>query len=143
MAKLKELVLLEGETVRAEIEGNAYNSSPNPIAKLFAFFIKIFWMIFGVKLRTYIIATNLRIIQIDKKTILWGILPGDTSVLTLNKTSIQSVGYAMATSWFIFRSFYFLMANTSGLVSITYKGNQEKLTAACMEINKIVCETKG
>lgn len=143
MAKLKELVLLEGETVRAEIEGNAYNHSPNPIAKLFGFFVKIFWIIFGVRLRTYIIATNFRIIQIDKKTILWGLLPGDTAVVTLNKTSIQSVGYSMATSWFIFRSFYFLLANTSGLVCITYKGNQEQLTAACTEINKIVCETKG
>lgn len=139
MAKLKEFTLLEGENVLAEIEGDAFNDSPNPIAKLFGMILRIFWMIFGVKLRTYIIATNLRIVQIEKKTILFGILPGDTTVITLNKASIQSVGYAMATSWFIFRSFYFLLANMSGVVRITYKGSEANLIAACKEIDRIVC----
>lgn len=142
MATLKEFTLLEGENVLAQIEGNAYNDSPNPIAKLIGFFVKIFWLIFGVKLRTYIIVTNLRIVQVDKKTLLWGILPGDTIVLTLNKASIQSVGYAMATSWFIFRNFYFLLANMSGLVRITYKGSEANLMKACREIDQIVCANK-
>lgn len=139
MATLKEFTLLEGENVLSQIEGDAYNDSPNPIAKLFGLIVKIFWLIFGVKLRTYIIVTNLRIVQVDKKTLLWGILPGDTSVLTLNKSSIQSVGYAMATSWFIFRNFYFLLANMSGLVRVTYKGSESNLIKACQEIDKLVC----
>ncbi|NDV65458.1 hypothetical protein [Bacteroides sp. 224] len=142
MARLKEFTLMEGETILAEIEGDAYNDSPNPIVQLITAFLKVFWLILGIKLRTYIIATNLRIVQVDKKTIFWGMLPGDTCVITLNKASIQSVGYAMATSFFIFRKFYFLMANMSGLIRITYKGNEKQLIEACNQIDKIVCEVK-
>lgn len=142
MTNLKEFVQMEGETILAQIEGDAYNSSPNPLAKLWGAIVRIVGMVFGIKYRTYIIATNLRIVQIDKKTILWGMLPGATDVITLNKRSIQSVGYAMASSWFVFRSFYFLLANTSGTLRITYKGGQDELIAACREIDKVVCESR-
>ena len=142
MANLKEFTLLEGEVIVSQIEGNAYNDSPNPIVQLIAGFFQIFWLILGIKLRTYIIATNLRIVQIDKKSLLWGMLQGDTSVITLNKASIQSVGYAMATSWFVFRKYYFLLANMSGLIRITYKGDKEQLIETCRQMDKIVCEAK-
>ena len=138
MVKLKEFSLLEGEEVLQQIEGDAYNDSPNPIMRLIAAVVRIIWLILGVRFRAYIIVTNMRIVEITKKTILWGLLPGHTVVLTLNKKSIQSVGYEMASSWFIFRKFYFLLANASGVVCITYDGNEESLRKACMEVDKIV-----
>jgi len=102
--------------------------------------MKIFWLIFGVKLRTYIIATNLRLVQVNKKTLLWGILPGAVLVLTLNKSTIQSVGYGMTSSWFIFRKYYFALANMSESLHITYQGNSEDLIKACKLIDSVVTQ---
>lgn len=138
--KLKEFSLLEGERVLTHIEGNAYNDSPNPITQFIMFFVKIVWMIFGVKWRTYFIATNMRIVQVEKKSILWGLLPGELKVLTLNKAAIQYVGYEMASSWFIFRKYYFLAANASGLLRITYKGKSDELNNTCKIIDEVVTQ---
>lgn len=46
----------------------------------------------------------------------------------------------MESSWFIFRKFYFLLANASGLIRITYKGNEENLKRACARIDQLVTE---
>ncbi len=140
MANLKEFTLLEGETIVAQIEGNAWNTNPNPIAQLIAGIAKIFWAILGIKLKTHIVATNLRIVRIDKKTILWGMLPGAATVLTLNKSTIQSVGYAMRSSWFIFRKHYFLLANMSAELQLTYSGSKKDLVEACRLIDGIVTQ---
>lgn len=142
MKNLKEFTPLEGEHVLEQIEGDAYNDSPNPIVRIIIAIARLIWLILGVKWKTYIIITNLRIVEIDKKTILWGILPGATTVLTLNKQSVQSVGYAMASSWFIFRKFYFLLANTSGVIRITYQGDAESLRRACSQIDQLVIQAK-
>ena len=138
---VKEFKQLDGEKVLAHIEGNAWNDSPNPIATLISAIMRIFFAILGVQLRTYVIATNLRIVRIDKKTILWGMLPGAIDVVTLNKSSIQSVGYAMASSWFIFRRYYFLLANASGVLRLTYKGDNEDLIEACNVIDSVVAQS--
>lgn len=140
MTKVKEFNPLPGENVLTQIEGNAWNDNPNPITRLITSFLKFIWSILGVKLRTYIIVTDMRIVQVDKKTILWGILPGSLEVVTLNKSSIQSVGYAMASSWFIFRKHYFLLANTSGLLRLTYEGKKENLIEACAIMDRIVAQ---
>lgn len=139
MAIIKEFKLMENETIIAQIEGDAFNDSSNPIAKIIAFIVKIIYLIFGVRIRTYIIATNLRVVQIDKKKILWGLLPGDISVVTLNKNSIQSVGYMTSVSWFIFKAHYFVITNYSGLLKVTFKGSPDELINACEKIDNIVC----
>ena len=140
MTKIKEFSPLEGESVLTQIEGNAWNSSPNPLASLMTSIIRFFWAILGVKLRTYIIVTNLRIVQVDKKTILWGLLPGAVDVLTLNKATIQSVGYSMRSSWFIFRKWYFVLANVSSSLLLTYKGDKDKLIESCHILDKVVAQ---
>jgi len=140
MTNIKEFSPLDGESVLTQIEGNAWNSSPNPLASLMASITKFFSAIFGVKRKTYIIVTNLRIVQVEKKTILWGILPGAIDVLTLNKATIQSVGYSMRSSWFIFRKWYFILANASGLLLLTYDGNKDKLIESCTILDKIVAQ---
>ena len=49
MVKLKEFSLLEGEEVLQQIEGDAYNDSPNPIMRLIAAVVRIIWLILGVR----------------------------------------------------------------------------------------------
>ncbi|MFI3305901.1 MAG: hypothetical protein R3Y68_05255 [Rikenellaceae bacterium] len=139
MATIKEFVLLEDEVVLAQVEGDAFNDSPNPIAKLIAAVLRIVYMIIGIKLRTYIIATNKRIVQIEKTTMFWGILPGDTAVFTLNKSAIQSVGYMTAVSFFIFKVHYFVISNMGGSLRITYKGSADELAQSCAVFDKLVC----
>lgn len=141
MNTLKEFVALPGENVLEMIEGNAYNDSPNPFTRLFMFFVKIFMMIFGVTLRTYLVITNMRIVKVEKKTILWGILPGSTDVMTINKRTVRAVGYAMDSSWFIFRKYYFQLDNGSETLRVTYKGSLDQLANICATIDKIVTES--
>ena len=47
MAQLKELMLLEGEEVSFQLEGNAYTESSNPIIKLIAAIFRLIGKIFG------------------------------------------------------------------------------------------------
>ncbi len=141
MAKqLKELVLFDGEKVLYQVEGNAWSSSSNPLEQLIAGFFKIFWVIFGVKLTTYIIATDKRIIQVDKKTILWGMMTGNVAVITLNKKSVQSVGYQHVVSWFFWKTSYFVLANITSVIHITYKGNRDELGNIVAEFSRLVSE---
>ncbi len=82
--------------------------------------------------------TNKRIIQVDKRTILWGIIPSDTSVLTLNKRTIQSVGYAKAVRWFFFKTIYFSMSNMVSTTKITYKGSLDEVAEIVKSVSELV-----
>ena len=141
MAKeIKEVVLMDNEQIKCQIEGNAYTDSPNPMIKLIIAIFRILSIILGVKLRTYIVITNKRIIQVDKRTVLWGIIPADTSVVTLNKRTIQSVGYAKAVRWFIFKTIYFTMANMISTTKVTYKGSLDEVAEIVKTVSQLVSE---
>ncbi|MBE9467905.1 MAG: hypothetical protein IMY72_06220 [Bacteroidetes bacterium] len=140
MSKLKEVILLENEETLYQIEGNAYTDSPNPLVKLMTSLFRLFWIILGIKLKTYIVVTNRRIIRVDKKTILWGIIPSDTTVSTLNKRTIQSVGYAKAVRWLFFKTIYFKLENMTENISITYKGSMDEVSNIVQKISEIVSE---
>lgn len=140
MKKLKELTLLEGEEVLYEIEGNAYTDSPNPLVKLLIGIFRILWLIFGVKLKTYIVATQRRIIRVDKHSILWGLIPRDTTVSTLNKHTILSVGYSQAIRWFFFKTIYFKMENMTEKILITYKGSLKDVSDLVHKMSELVSE---
>ena len=143
LKEVKELTLLEGETLVDGVQGDAWNDSPNPIARLISAIAKILWLILGIRLRTYVVVTNLRIVQIERKTILWGLLKGNFLVLTLNRNSISSVGYGMQSSWFISRKYYFALANASGLTKITYKGSKEQLAQFCSNLDKLIASSNN
>jgi hypothetical protein len=139
MAKeIKEIMLFEGEEIKCQLEGNAYTDSPNPLTKLITSIFRLFWIILGIKLITFIVITNKRIIQVDKRTILWGIIPSDTSVLTLNKRTIQSVGYAKAVRWFFFKTIYFSMSNMVSTTKITYKGSLDEVAEIVKSVSELV-----
>ena len=139
MKKLKEFTPLEGENVLTLIEGNAWNDNPNPIVQLIMFYVKIVYFILGIRFRTYIIVTDRRIVQVDKKRILW-LIPVAVRVITLNKSSIQSAGWAMASSWLIFRKYYFVLANTRNYVKIIYEGGKAKLIEDCRILDSVIAQ---
>jgi len=139
MKKIKEFTPLDGENVLTLIEGNAWNDNPNPIVQLIVFFVKIFYFVFGIRLRTYLIVTDLRIVQVKKKRVLW-LIPTAVVIITLNKSSIQSQGWGMASSWLIFRKFYLVLANASGHTKITYKGGKEKLIEDCRILDNVIAQ---
>ena len=140
MKKLKEIVLLENEEKLYQIEGNAYTDSANPLTKLIIAIFRIIQLILGIKLNTYIVVTNRRIIRVDKKTILWGIIPSDTGVSTLNKRTIQSVGYAKAVRWLFFKTIYFRLENMTENILITYKGSLNEVSDIVHKISELVSE---
>ena len=140
MSKLKEVVLLENEETLYQIQGNAYTDSANPLIKLITSIFRIIYIILGVRLKTYIVVTNRRIIRVDKKTVLWGIIPSDTVVSTLNKRTIQSVGYAKAVRWLFFKTIYFKLENMTENITITYKGSMDEVANIVQKISEIVSE---
>lgn len=140
MTELKEVILLENEETLYQIEGNAYTDSSNPMVKLITSIFRILWIVLGIKLKTYIVVTNRRIIRVDKKTILWGIIPSDTIVSTLNKRTIQTVGYAQAIRWFFFKTIYFKLENMTENLSITYKGSLDDVSNIVQKISELVSE---
>ena len=140
--KKMEFTLLDGEEILTEIEGTL-SFSPHPMMRIFFFLLRIWWAIIGKKLRIYIVITNLRIVKITKKTLLWGLLLGSISVDTLKKSTILSVGYSMESSWFVFRRYYFKVSNSNVFdsIRIVYKGKKEKLLEACRIMDKLVTQT--
>ena len=140
MKKLKEIVLIDNEEKLYQIEGNAYTDSANPLTKLIIAIFRIIWLILGIKLKTYLVVTNRRIIKVDKKTILWGIIPSDTIVSTLNKRTIQSVGYAKAVRWLFFKTINFRLENMTENFSITYKGSLDEVSDMVHKISELVSE---
>ncbi len=139
MKTIKEFILLENENILAQIEGDAFNTSPNPIAKCFGAAARFISSIFGMKLRTYIIATNQRIVKIEKTTLFWGLLKSDISVHTLNKRNIQSVGYMTSFSWFVFKTHYFVISNMGSSVMVAYNGSGAELAQHCTVFDEIIC----
>jgi hypothetical protein len=139
MKKIKEFTPFEGENVLTLIEGNAWNDNPNPFVQIIMFLVKIVSFILGIRSRAYIIVTDRRIVQVDKNRVLW-LIPVAVSVLTLNKSSIQSFGWEMASSWLIFRKYFFVLENQAGRVKITYSGGKEKLIEDCRILDSVVSQ---
>lgn len=132
--KIKELFLLENEEILYHVEGNAYSGAHNPLVKLYMMVVEIIVMIFGVKLTTYIIATNMRIIRVDRRTGFWGLVPTSIDIITMNKHSIGTVGYSYVTRWFLFKTAYF----TINEINIKYKGSNSELAKIVSEFSRLI-----
>lgn len=136
----KEFQPFDGENILTVIEGNAWNDNPNPFFRIIIFTLKVLAFFLGIKKNTVLIVTDKRISQIEKSTIFW-IIPLAVGVYTLNKSSIQFLGWEMATSYLFFRKYYFVIANQSVRVKITVKGGGNKLMEDCKILDRIVTKT--
>lgn len=134
---IKEIILLEGEQNLFQIEGNAYTESPNPLVKLFASITRLIGRLFGWSLKTYIVVTNKRVIRVDKEKILW-VIPRNTVVLTLSKSSIREVGYAQAVRWLFFKTLYFRIQTYTENTSIAYKGSLAELNNVVLNVTELL-----
>ena len=139
MAQLKELMLLEGEEVTFQLEGNAYTESANPIIKLSAAIFRLIGKIFGWSLRTYIVITNKRIVRIDKEKLFW-VIPRNTVVLTLPKSSIREIGYAQAVRWLFIKTLYFRMETFTEKTMIAYKGSLKEINDIVSKVAKLITD---
>ena len=139
---IKEFVPLDNEGVLKEIKGNAWSDDPNPIMRFIMFFVKIISFILGIRRRTHLIISNLRIVQVDKSYLLW-ILPVGMDVTSFNKSSIQSVGYRMRSSWLIFRKYYLVLANANSAgkkLMLTYRDGKKSLIETCNIIETVIAQ---
>ncbi len=135
--KLKEVVLLEGENILFQIEGNAYTESPNPLVKLLASFTRLIGKLLGHSLRTYIVVTDKRVIRVDKEKSFW-VIPKNTVVLTLTKSSIKEVGYAQAVRWLFVKTLYFQLQTLTENTKIAYTGSLEEVNKIVLKVSEII-----
>ncbi|MBT3234567.1 MAG: hypothetical protein HN353_01310 [Bdellovibrionales bacterium] len=135
MSKLKEVILMDGEQITFNIEGDAYNDSPNPVAKLVGVIIRVLGQLIGMSQRVYIVKTTNRLLLVSKNVIFWKI-PKDTEVRTLSYTAVDSVGYAQAKRWLVFSSLYFQLSLRSGEnFRVKYQGTLPELSELVSSMN--------
>ena len=137
MPKLKELILLDGEEILFELEGNAYTMSTNPIIKLIVSILRYIGKILGWSLRTYLVITNKRVVRIDKEILFW-FVPRNTIVLTLPKTSIREVGYVQAVRLLFFKTLYFRMETYTEKTMIAYKGSLKEINSLVSKVTDLI-----
>lgn len=136
MSNLKEVILMDGESIVTSIEGDAYNSSSNPIQKVFGKVSKILGKIIGKSMKVYFVKTSQRLMLVEKKVLFWAI-PTDTHVSTLSYDSIDMVGYKQEKRWLLFSSQYFMLSMRNGeTVNIKYTGTVEELSNLAYSMNE-------
>jgi hypothetical protein len=113
----KYMPLESGEYVLCDLQGNAYNLSPNIFARLAALFEKLFSIVLGCPKTAHVIVTNKRIIVVEFQKMFWVFL-ASASAKSVMPRSIGSTGYRFARSLIFFRSHYleFIQGNSGTLV---------------------------
>lgn len=130
----KYMNLTEGEELRQEIEGDAYNLDSNPIARLIGTITRVVSIILGFRKKAHIIVTNKRIIRIDFEKIFWFINKGVTAT-SMTPRSINNVGYSNVRSFLIFKTRYFMIGTSGGDTLIKFQGNDKSLFEAVDNVN--------
>lgn len=133
----KEIILLPDEKVVTQIEGNAFTDSPNPLVRFFTLFVKFFYFIFGVRMKTMLLLTNKRLVKLNRTRIFW-VINRDVEVITYGKESLTSFGYYQARRWLFFKTLYFTFWETLYMARITYKGSLQDLNNFIMKLTEYV-----
>lgn len=125
--------LLDGEDVTAELRGNAYTLSSNPLTRMIMSFFRIFATIFGKKREIYAYVTKDRVILLENSKYFWA-LDGSISVTSAFPRSILEVGYRMDRSFIFFKTHYLYIARSTDAQLISSKNGKEGVLSM---INKI------
>jgi len=135
MADYKKYISIStNEEILKEVEGDAYNEDPSPIARLFGAIIRFFSIILGCRRKTHLIITTTRVIRLDFQKILWFINKG-VQATSITPRSIGAVGYEYTRSFLIFKTRYFILNTFSGTTYIKFQGNDKMLMDT---VNQIV-----
>jgi hypothetical protein len=103
----KYMPVLVDEEIISELNGDAYNMSPNIFARFFGMIEKIISWLLTVPKIAHIIVTNKRVIVVEARKFLWFFT---WSVVSNSYASNNIVkhGYAMLRSYVFFRSHYLI-----------------------------------
>lgn len=118
---------MENEKVIAELEGELWASSSNPISRFFGLILKILFFIFGFRQSAYLLLTSNRIIFYKKMVGFW-FFPIQVENFSLLPQALSSVGYIRKGSFFgCFCPTYYLqiLQNNGSETLIQIKGATE------------------
>jgi len=122
-----KIMPMEGETIIAEIEGEMWAASSNPIARLIGKILKILNLILGIRQAGYLVLTSNRIIFYKKSVALW-VFPTFLESSSLLPQAVSSVGYIRKGSFLgCFCPTYYLqiLQNNGTEIVIQVKGATE------------------
>jgi len=97
--------VLVDEVIISELNGDAYNMSPNIFARFFGMIEKIISWLLTIPKIAHIIVTNKRVIVVEARKFLWFFTWNVTSDSYAPK-NIVKYGYAMLRSYIFFKSHY-------------------------------------
>jgi hypothetical protein len=103
----KYMPVLVDEEIISELEGDAYNMSPNIFARFFGMIEKIISWLLTIPKISHIIVTNKRVIVVEARKFLWFFT---WSVISNSyaPSNVVKHGYAMLRSYIFFRSHYLI-----------------------------------
>lgn len=117
-------VALPDENIIAELEGEFYASSSNPLARLFGNIKKFLDNLVGNKVRGGLVVTNKRLIFHKEQYVCWCLARGNQNY-SINPSSINQVGYNREGT--AFKRFDLIIStNSSETVIIQLKGASEQ-----------------
>ena len=104
VSKNVDKFLKEGEQVVANLKGNSYTNSSNPIVRLVMAFVRIVSAIMGSPTRTSVVCTNKRLILETTQKILW-VFDYSSEITAVAPRGVMQVGYSFKRSWYICRRY--------------------------------------
>ena len=105
VSKNVDKFLKEGEQVVANLKGNSYTNSSNPMVRLVMAMVRIISAIMGSPTRTSVVCTNKRLILETTQKILW-VFDYSSEITAVAPRGVMQVGYSFKRSWYIFRNHY-------------------------------------
>jgi hypothetical protein len=103
----KYMPVLVDEEIISELNGDAYNMSPNIFARFFGMIEKIIAWLFGVPKIAHIIVTNKRVIVVEARKFIW-FFTWNVISNSYAPSNVVKYGYAMLRSYIFFRSHYLI-----------------------------------
>ncbi len=138
----KYMRLQENEEIIKTVEGDAYNTSANPILRMIGFIVRIISICFGLRRKIHIIITNKRVVLIKFDKFLW-VFDSGISVLGMTPRSIHTIGYGMVRSLLIFKTNYFILKTSSENIMLKFVGKKDALYDAVVDVNTVLEQIKS
>jgi|TARA_B100001113_G_C20582469_1_gene393814 hypothetical protein len=126
--------LKDGENIVANLKGNSYTNSSNPIVRMVMAVVRIIMLIMGSPTRTSVVCTDKRLILETTQKVLW-IFDYSSTITAVAPRGVMQVGYSFQRSWLIFKNHYLtlVLAGTPQEVVLSkdgYNGVMEMLSAS-------------
>jgi len=119
------VVLADGEQLVMEIEAELWASSSNPIAQLLGNIAKFCAKICGFKMKSFLVVTDKRVIQVGTQILCWCITAG-RQVKYVLPSSVKEIGYnRVATCGAFCPAYYLYYDSFTQRSSFQLKGSDE------------------